>query len=285
MDSIIGLGRAGCSIATEFAQLPHHKIIFRIDSEDQENLHPNCIDIFIPHQNKPEDYETKTGSLKKHFKKLKGDVLFIVAGGGSISMASLVVLESIKGKCNITVLYIRPDVEFLGAEAKLKEKVTYNVFQEYARSGLFKRLYILSNILIERAMGGVSIISYYEKINQTIVSTFDMMDRLQKLKPVASTFSELPIGTRISTFGLVDIDSNQEKMFFDLDTTTDSVYYFAYNESVLKEDVKLLNRVKSMIKNKMESGVARVSYGIFATNYNTTFVVCANHTSMIQSKN
>ena len=285
MDAIIGLGKAGCAIATEFAKLPNYKNIFRIDSEEQEQPVPNCTDIFIARQPRAEEYEAKTTELKKHFKKLKGDVLFVVAGGGSISMASLVILENIKAKCDITVIYIRPDVQFLGAEAKLKEKVTYNVFQEYARSGLFKRLYIVSNGMIEKAMGGVSIISYFEKLNQTLVQTFHMMHQFQNMKPVAATFSELPIGTRISTFGLVDIDNDEEKMFFDLDTPTDSVYYFAYNESILKEDTKLLNRIKSMVKNKMESGIARVSYGIFATNYRTTFVVCANHTSVIQSQN
>lgn len=280
MDYIIGLGQAGCAIATLFANFDDYKKIIRIDSEEQEK-HIKCTDVFLPKQPFPEDYESKVGNLKKYFKSVKGDVLFVVAGGGSISLASLAILENIKNS-NITVLYIKPDTEFLGAEAKLKEKLTYNVFQEYARSGLFKRLYIVSNILIEKAMGGVSIIYYYEKINQTIVSTFHLVLNFNKLKPVTSTISELPVGTRISSFGLVDIKTNVEKMFFNLDTPTDLVYYFAYNESILKEDINLLTQIKNLIKVKMEN-VARVSYGIYSTNYDTTFVVCACHTSMIQS--
>ena len=280
--SIIGIGQAGCAITTLFSNFPeHYNKFYRIDTEEQVKKE-NCIDIHLVRQPKPEDYE-KVSNLKKHFKKLNSDVLFIVAGGGNVSLSSLAILEQIKDKTNISVLYIRPDIEFLGAEGKLKEKTTFNIFQEYARSGLFKRLYIVSNIEIEKAMGGVSIISYYEKINETILSTFHMMNVFQKMKPVTSTFSDLPIGTRISTIGLIDVDSKEEKMFFNLDLPTDSVYYFAYNEVALKEDVKLLNHIKNMIRNKVEIGVARVSYGIYATSYDREFIIVANHTSFLQN--
>ena len=80
----------------------------------------------------------------------------------------------------------------------------------------------------------------------------------------------------------MDVRTNEEQMFYELDSTTDSVYYLAYNEDVLKEDTKLSNQVKNMIKNKIEKGAIRVSYGIFATNYNTAFVVCSMHSSTIQ---
>ncbi len=282
MDTVIGLGNCGCAIATQLANFPEYKNIIRIDSTEQDSPKENCIDIFLPRQAKPEDYESKTTGLKKHLKKVKGNVLFITAGGGSISLASLAILENIKDKSNITILYVKPDTEFMGADARLKEKLVYNVFQEYTRSGLFDRLYLVSNIMVEKAMGGVSVISYYEKLNDTIVSTFRTMEKLQKSKPVASTFSELPIGTRISTFGLVDIENNNEKMFYSLDSLTDSVYYLAYNETALMEDTKLLNRIKTLIRSKMESGVSRVSYGIYATSYTSTFVVRVDNSSVIQ---
>jgi len=278
--NIIGLGNGGCSIATEFASLPEYSSIIRIDSEEQETPHSKCIDIHITKQSKAEDYEDKIPPLKKHFKKLKGEVLFVVAGGGSVSMSSLAILEQLKPR-EITILYIRPDIEFLGVEGKMKERITFNVFQEYARSGLFKRLYVISNLLVEEAIGGASIISYYEKLNKAIVSTFHMMIMFQNMKPVTSTISELTVGTRISTFGLVDMATEKESMFFNLDTVTDSVYYFAYNEDVLRDDTNLLKRIKNMVRNKIETGVSDVSYGVFATNYKTEFVICANHTSII----
>lgn len=281
MNTIIGLGQAGCAIATEFSKFPLYKNIFRLDTEVLEKA-PNCIDILIAKQNNPEDYETKIISLKKYFKDIKGKVLFVVAGGGSVSIASLKILENLKSKCNISILYIRPDIEFLGANSKLKERLTFNVFQEYARSGLFERMFIVSNPMVEKAMGGVSVLNYNAKINQTIVSTFHMLNSFENMKPVTHTFSDFPIGTRISTIGLMDVRTNEEQMFYELDSTTDSVYYLAYNEDVLKEDTKLSNQVKNMIKNKIEKGAIRVSYGIFATNYSTAFVVCSMHSSTIQ---
>ena len=213
--NIIGLGNGGSQIATTFADLPDYSssTIFRIDCEDQEIKKPNCVDILITRQPKAEDYDANPPNIKKYFKKIKGEVLFIVAGAGSIAMASLSILEQLKSR-EITVIYIKPDIEFLGAEAKIREKVIYNVFQEYARSGLFKRLYLVSNTKVEQAMGGVSIISYFDKINKTIVNTFHTMIALHNLKPVTSTFSEMSIGTRISTFGIVDAENNEEKLFF-----------------------------------------------------------------------
>ena len=111
-----------------------------------------------------------------------------------------------------------------------------------------------------------------------------MINSFSRMKAVNSTFSELPIGTRISTFGLVDAKTSEEKMFFDLDTPTDSIYYFAYSESSLKEDSNLLTNVKNMVRNRLQSGINRVSYGIYATSYETNFIVCANHTSIIQAE-
>ncbi len=282
MDTIIGLGQAGCAIATQFASLNYPNII-RIDCETQEEKINNCIDILIPKQSKAEDYENKPFNFKKHFKKIKGNILFIVSGGGSISLASLNILSNLKEKCKINVLYIQPDIRFLGAEAKLKEKTVYNIFQEYARSGLFERLYLVSNLVIEKAMGGVSIIKYYEIINSTVASTFNMLISFQKMKSITNSFSDFPIGARISTFGLFDVENNEEKLFFDLDSVTDSIYYFAYNESVLKEDTNLLKEIKDLIINKIESGILRVSYGVYATNYKTPMVVCLNSTSLIQN--
>lgn len=282
INTVIGLGQAGCAIATQFSLLEHYRWVYRIDSQDQEIKSDKCKDFFFAKQSKPEDYETKVPNLKKFFKDANREVLFIVAGGGNISLSSLVILEQIKRKREITLLYIKPDVEFLGAEAKSKEKVTYNVFQEYARSGLFKRLYVISNVLVERAMGGVSIISYYEKLNQTIVHTFHLMNMVHNMKPVTSTISAFPVGARISSFGLTELDNDEEKMFFNIDIPTDIVYYFAYNEAVLKSDVTLLNRIKTMVRKKIEDGITRVSYGVFATNYDKPFVICSHNTSMLQ---
>ena len=257
--------------------------IVRIDSEVLPSL-KKCKDIVLEKYSKPEDYEDKLKGLNKSLKNIKGEILFITCGSGSVSLASLKVLEILKDKCKINILYIRPDIEFLGAEAKMKERLVFNVFQEYARSGLFNRLYLVSNVMVEKALGGLSIISYFDKINDAIVSTFHMINSFSRMKAVNSTFSELPIGTRISTFGLVDVRTSEEKMFFDLDTPTDSIYYFAYSESSLKEDNNLLTNVKNMVRNRLQSGINRVSYGIYATSYETNFIVCANHTSIIQTE-
>ena len=57
------------------------------------------------------------------------------------------VLEKIKDR-NINILYVRPDVELLTGMRFSQEKVTFNVLQEYARSGLFKNIVLVHNNFI-----------------------------------------------------------------------------------------------------------------------------------------
>lgn len=281
MKCIIGLGNGGCAIVTKFAELDDYKNLIRIDVEKLPK-NKKCIDLIIPVQRHPEDYENNIPTFSKLSKIKEKTVVFFVVGSGSISLSSLKILEQIKEK-DIEVVYIKPDLEFVGAEAKEKEKLVFNVFQEYARSGLFKKLYILSNINIEKVLGGISIIDYFDKINECIVSTFSMLDRLKNSKAVATTISTIPLGARISTIGLHDLEENEDKLFFQLDDITDSLYYFAYNELQLKEDKNLLSDIRNIVKTKSESGKIRVSYAVFATNYSNSLVVCEVSTSIIQN--
>jgi ABC-type lipoprotein export system ATPase subunit len=105
-------------------------------------------------------------------------VLFVVGGSGSVSSASLSVLKHLKNKCKINVLYVKPDMSFLSPLKQKLERMVYNVFQEYARSGLFERLYIVSNSELENIIGGVPVKLYNEKINEILVHS--MFFRLEQ---------------------------------------------------------------------------------------------------------
>jgi hypothetical protein len=204
----------------------------------------------------------------------------VVAGGGKVSSASLQILQYLK-KHKINMLYIKPEQSLLNDQQTKLERVVYNVFQEYARSGVFERMYIVSNSEIEHLLGGVTIKNYNEKINEMIVSTIHMINVYNNNDSLVNTFCDIPVGARITTIGMGDLEENEDKMFFSLDNVSDIVYYYAYNKEKLETDFELMSKIKKAVSAKKEEGV-RVTYGIFETDYDQDYVYCLNHSSVIQ---
>ena len=131
METIIGLGKAGCNIAEKFSQFPQYKI-YKIDSEHRDGHKFKKIESREDH----EEYEVNCPPLDDFFCDIEGPCLFVVAGGGKISGLSLRVLEHLKQK-DLYILYIKPDMSLLSEEQRLNEKVVFGVLQEYARSAVF----------------------------------------------------------------------------------------------------------------------------------------------------
>ena len=276
MDIIVGLGSAGCNIADQFAKYPQYRT-YKIDVglEKTKTTFP------LPQFSKTEDYEKKLPNLQYFFRGVRGEVLFVVGGSGSVSSASLAVLKHLKNKCKINVLYVKPDMSFLSPLKQKLERMVYNVFQEYARSGLFERLYIVSNSELENIIGGVPVKLYNEKINEILVSTMHMINKYNHIQSVDDTFYVLPPGARITTIGIASPEKNVDNMFFTLDSVSDIMYYYAYNKERLENDSSLMKQIKMSINEKTTDNV-RVSYGIFETEYEQDYVYCVKHTSIIQ---
>jgi len=276
MDTIIGLGNAGCNIADMFAQYPQY-LTYKLDVglEKTKTTFP------IKEHQKLEDYEEKLPTLQHFFRGVRGEILFVVAGGGKVSSASLAILKYLKNKCNITLLYIRPELSLLNEAQTKLENLAYNVFQQYARSGVFQELILASNSLIEDICGGLTIKNYFNKINETIVSTLHMINLYNHNKALIDTFQTKPIGVRISTFGICEPKTGEEKMFFLLDNVSDVVYYYAYSKKEIEMNLELFNKIKQTINNKKEE-VTRVTYGVFETSYESNYLYCFQSTSYIQ---
>ena len=275
MDKILGLGTAGCNVASLFQQYPQYEI-YGIDTSD--SLIQNFFQ--IKKEDEPEGYERNCPDLSDFFKDLSGEVLFIMCGASSISSASLAILEQLKNKCQINVLYIRPNVSSLSETRRLSVKLTFNVFQQYARSGVFKQMYAVDNKVIEDIIDGIPVMEYYNKINQLIVSTIHMINVYNHSNPVAHTFSEPHRTARISTFGIVDAEKKEEKLFFSLDSVREKQYYYAIQTERLKTDEKLYKQ----ITNYVEEQEAKSSYGIYSTGYENDYGYCIARSSTIQKK-
>jgi len=291
MDTVIGLGQAGCNIADEFAKHDQYKI-YKIDASDnttQEDWswasygveggtdkHEKNGVCKFPRLSSPEEYEEKCPNMNNFFRDVKGELLFVIGGAGDISGASLRILEHLK-HCDINILYIRPEIELLPLEKREHEWATFNILQEYARSGLFKRLYIVSNPEVEQHLGEIPVIGYYERLNKMIVSTLHMINVYNHNDPVTTNFSTPKDINRISTIGIANNEDGEKKLFYLLDNIEEMRYYYAINKKKLETDGDILKKVREQIKNEVPTG-----YGIFATKYEQDYVYIIAHTSEIQ---
>jgi len=281
--NVVGLGSAGCNIADKFADYPQYNI-YKIDV-DLTGFKKDGV-YSLTKQETTEQYEAKCPSFKNFFKNVVGEVLFIVCGAGAIASTSLRILEALKN-CNIEILYIEPDLDLLGHESAIQNKIVYNVLQEYARSGLFQKMFIVKNSMVQEISGNVPVLNYYEVLNETIVSTFHMMNVFRFSKPVINTFCTEIDSCRIATVGIFDQEKNEEKLFFPLENVRDLMYYYGIPRKKLEEDGKLFRKITEQIKeksNRQENEFVRqkATFGIYQTEYEQDFGFVVASTSFIQ---
>ena len=273
--NIIGLGSAGCAIADKFSQHAQYKI-YKIDVGLKGNKKDGIF--AMPKQNTPAEYESKSPSLNNFFKEVSGEVYFFIAGSGDISACSLRVLEHIKD-CKINIVYVKPDVPLLNGSKKLMENLIFRVFQEYARSGLFEKMYIVSNPHIEAIIGDVPIAKYYDKINELLVSTMHMINVYNHSEPIQSHFVDNNEISRICTLGIYDIDKSEEKLFFPLDKAKNKYYIYAINEETLESDGSLFRKIMEQTKETIRTQKVNINFNIYSTEYehNYSYIMASSH--------
>ena len=119
MQTIIGLGQAGCNIAEQFGHYPQYKII-KIDV----GLKKTKKTFDLERQTAAELYEESIPRDLGNYlqKEVMSDTLFITSCG-DISGASLAILESIKNNTKISVMYVVPQQEDLFGDKKLQNNL------------------------------------------------------------------------------------------------------------------------------------------------------------------
>lgn len=269
MDKIIGLGSAGCKIADEFSKYPQYEI-YKIDTDITGK---NCFS--LTKQPTPEEYEKNCPNMKEFFKDIDGDILFIIGGGGKISGASLKILQQLQN-CNINVLFIVPNKEDLSANSILQNKLVFNVLQEYARSGVLQKIYLISNKNIEEIIGDVPILQHSKKINETIVSSIHYLNIFNNTEPVIENADAPSEIARIATFGI--LSAEEEKYFFNIQQQKNKIYFYGIPESILNSDSKLLKNIREVIS----SNDVRAGYKIYSTKHTEKFCYFMSFSNVIQ---
>jgi|TARA_R110000744_G_scaffold96072_15_gene185603 hypothetical protein len=276
MDILVGLGNVGYKLTKVFEKHPQYKII-TIDHEPDATI---C----VPKCKHPEEYEKSFPSIKKHFAGLNGEILFIVSGASVISGASLRVLQQMQGIGEISILYIHPDVDTLSETRRLQTNVTLGVLQQYARSGVFKQFYAVDNQMIDKILGGAPIMGYYDSLNEIVAATIHMINVFNHSEPVVGTLSDPRTSCRISTFGILNPETGEEKPFFLLDNVMEKRYYYAIPEEELKTDKTLMGKIMTQVKDTPQEKDIKVSYGVFSTQYAEKYAYFVASTASVQNE-
>jgi len=273
MQTIIGLGNGGCNIASLFSNYDQYYDVRLIDTDEREGNF-----FHLPTCSSMERYETKcpVRKISNFLSNVNQEVFLITTGSGAINGALLRILSTIKNK-NITVLYVRPNLEFLSLTKIQQEKLVYNVLQQYARSGKLERVFLFSNSQIINLLGDFLITSYYDIINKTIVDTFHMINVFIHNKPVFGSI-DIPYETcRVGVLSIVDPSSMEEKSFFPVDKLQQKFYIYLMSEKQLSSDKQLFHRITEQIKKGNN-----VSCAVYETKYEQPYVYCVGYTSLIQ---
>jgi len=208
---IIGLGKAGCNIAKLFKKHKTYQVVLL----DEDKGIPKCSTV--------EEYDQIEYNPPKTWLKKHSEALVITCGSGKVSAAILRVLEPLKD-LRTTVCYITPELDYLSSEAKKRNKVHFNILQEFTRSGMIDEMILFDNEIALDNFGHGSIKEYYDQVNHYYYSAIHMNNFCKNVQPVFGEHHTPKEVSRITTLGLGHLDDNSEKLLFPLDNITETCY-------------------------------------------------------------
>jgi len=278
MQTVIGLGKAGCSIAGHLSQYPQYQIK-KIDV----GLKKTKSTFGLKHQGSPELYESTQlpKGINNFLEGVMSETLFITSCG-AVSGASLKILQKIHTKTKIKVMYILPQRDDLVGEKLLQNRLLFNVFQEYARSNLLDRVFLVDNSRLSDIMGPVPIMKFWDSMNNLVATTYHMINVFQNTQAIMTTQTKRIDTARVSTFGLLDSENNSEKMFFSLDIPREKSYYYGVPKKQLEEDPNLMEVIRGNLKSNIEHDKMKTTYSVHSTDYNEIISYCEKSSTLIQ---
>jgi len=273
--NILGLGNAGCQIAKYFENYEKYKV-FYIDTENKE--YPTFLSVKT--QNSHEDYEKKYKAL--NLNKCKGETTLILSGSGKISGCALQILDQLQ-KLPIKIIYIKSDEATMSELARTRDKIVLGILQEYARSNMLEKIYIVSNKNVESIVGDVTITSYWDEINNVIASTYHMINVFEKTEPLLASNPSLKETIKVGTLGVVNFKTGKEKVFYDLQFPRVRKYFYGINKETMNNK-KILNEVRNFVDSKKEEKLD-AGFSIYPTDYDDNYVYSTHYASYIQEQN
>lgn len=277
--NLIGIGSTGCSVVEKFKVYPQYGI-YKIDHE-LKGLKKNG-EYNFPRFDAIEDYEKHCPTMKSFLKNVSDQAMLVVSGSDPLCAATLKILETIKTRAEISVIYIKPDAELTNRNSQMMDNTAFNVFQQYARSGVFSKLYLVSQELLASAVGEVSILDFEKKATELMSFLLHIINVMKNSTPVYDNFTPEVKLARICTLGMASIDNNEETMLFDIEHPKEKTYYYLIPEKTLQEDLKLMKKIINQVKTRTENGKIKINFGVYQSEYGEPFVYVVSSSTIIQ---
>jgi hypothetical protein len=278
LKTILGIGTAGRNVVM---QLGEHKVYkpYTISTENQKTTkhHFN-----LPELSGPEEYESMPmEKLEKWLGTIEKSCTVFLCGGSNSSGITLKALHSLhKKNVKMDIVYFMPETEVLSEEKTLNERAVRGILQNYARSGLFEKICLVSNLRLEELAGSTNVFDYYSQINHVFTSTYYMLDVFKNTKPITSTFKRPKESCRITTMGLGSLEKD-DLMFFPCNQEVEVVYYYGINEEKLKTEENLFRTITNKVKSRI-TDETKVSFGIYPTQYESDYIYVEYFSPKIQ---
>jgi hypothetical protein len=278
MISIIGIGTGASRIAEKFLDKTPYNVYLMNETVTRNSKYRYQ----LPRYEAPEEYEKHIPDLNKFLSTTEEHVQVFIVGSSYSSNYSLGILEQLQEK-KVDLFYIKPDIELLTGIPKLIENTVFGVLQEYARSGLFNSLTIISNLAIEQHIQDISIKTYYDSLNQTIFSAVHYLNFFHHTEPEIGQISRPAEVNRLRAIGMLNIKNMDEMWLFELDNVRDVCYYLCINEERLEKETGLHRHIVNMLKDKPRNAYRKNSYAIYETPL-PDFGFCVAYTNAIQQQ-
>lgn len=274
MKTVICLGSKACDIGELFENQEN----FQVKLIDKDIEGDNCFS--LEKQKTPEDYEKNVPSMSDFFSDVCEEILFITTGECDVLSCSLKILQQVKNK-NVTIIYLRPNSDFLSRQGALQDRMAFNIFQEYTRSGLFKKLFLINEENIEQhLLNEMPITEIYEAYLKMIYN-FVLNLNNTETDPLINHFSEPKEISRICTFAFYHLHTDTEISMYNFNLIDDKIYHFFLTEDTLNTNTKIMREIKDKLKNKAVDNT-KISYTIYKTSGNTDYCFTLYFSKAIQ---
>ena len=281
MKKLLGIGNAGCNVVEQLSQYPVYECFYISNEINKTSKYKFA----LPECAGPEEYENLDMSkLHRWVKKVDNSCTVIVCGGSDSAGITLRALEVLyKNKVKIDIIYFTPEVDVLSDAKALHERSVSGVLQNFARSGLFEQICLVSNLHLEELAGSTNVFDYFKQINHVFTSTYYMIDVFKNTKPIISTFKKPRESCRITTIGLDSLEG-KESLFFPFQDEVDVLYYYGINEEKLRTEENLFRTITDKIKEKITEE-RKVSFGVYPTQYENDYIYVELFSPKIQEIN
>lgn len=268
MKVLIGLGNAGCNIVNKFSD-NHKKITIDAGSE-------------LPEFTSPEHYEEKLTDYAHLLEFEEHECYFFVCGAGKVSAASLRLLELIQDK-KINLVYIYPEEIMLSTTQRKLNKVAFNVFQQYARSGLLHSMYLMCNEAISTIIPDTSLVDFYDSINSAVANVFENIIFYLDQQPILGSHHEAKEVSRIRTVSYGNFEQDKKNLYFPLDNMTETCYINIVSNEDMQTNKNILDSLKKKVLTDRENNVLS-SFTVFGSEHQKSFYYAIHFTHYLQEK-